>query len=331
MITENPYGRILGYARVSTDRQNLSRQLDSLEDYGVAKEDIYTEKESGKDFNRPVYKKLIRLLRRGDILVIKSIDRLGRSYQDIIDQWRLITQDIGAGIHVIDMPLLNTSGDPEDLLSRFITDMMLQVLSFVAQNERENTLKRQKEGIAAARRRGVKMGRPRTTIPLEFWEVFVKWKNRTVPVKELKKYSKEKYGICTRTFYRRIRELDCQFSDVPPEELATLDLTPYKDGFEYLTEMEEAAQGYYNPYTNNTEKELSTQKARKEKIAMEREEFYAQEESQIRAMIREKRQEEFRKRFGIPDPKPRMGGEPPKMTIPIDLDNEVVKTVVITD
>lgn len=123
---QNPFGRVYGYVRVSTNTQCTDRQLDAMLDYGVPENHIFIEKQSGKNFNRPMYKKLIRLIRKGDIIVIKSIDRLGRNYQDIIDQWRIITQDIGCGIHVIDMPTLNTSGDPTDLLSKFITDMMLQ-------------------------------------------------------------------------------------------------------------------------------------------------------------------------------------------------------------
>lgn len=158
---KNKYGEVWGYVRVSTKEQHEDRQLIALEEYGVDNTHIFIDKQSGKNFNRPAYKRLVRIVRKGDIIVIKSIDRLGRNYQDIIDQWRMITQDIGCGIHVIDMPLLNTSGDPEDLLNKFITDMMLQVLSFVAQNERENTITRQKEGIEAAkRRRKVRIGRP---------------------------------------------------------------------------------------------------------------------------------------------------------------------------
>ena len=135
----SPWGEIWGYCRVSTKDQNTDRQEDAMITYGVDPKHIFIEHESGKNFNRPMYKRLIRIVRKGDIIVIKSIDRLGRNYQDIIDQWRMITQDIGCGIHVLDMPTLNTSGDPSDLLSKFITDMMLYSASIITGNLRINT------------------------------------------------------------------------------------------------------------------------------------------------------------------------------------------------
>ena len=132
----NPHGEVWGYARVSTAQQKIDRQVDAIVDYGVPEHRIFIDYQSGKDFNRPAYRKLIRVLRKGDILIIKSIDRLGRNYTEIIEQFRIITQDIGCGIHVIDMPMLNTSGDHMDLMNRFVSDLILQVLSFVAENER---------------------------------------------------------------------------------------------------------------------------------------------------------------------------------------------------
>ena len=186
---ENKYGEIFGYARVSTTQQHEDRQMIALEEYGVDPSHIFLDKFSGKSFNRPAYKKMLRILRKGDIIVIKSIDRLGRNYQDIIDQWRMITIDIGCGIHVLDMPILNTSGDPEDLTSKFITDMMLQVLSFVAQNERETTIKRQQEGIAAAkRRRKIKIGRPKKKMPYDFWSIYLAWKSGKYKSSDLWRY-----------------------------------------------------------------------------------------------------------------------------------------------
>src|SRR5699024_2678900 len=126
-INPNPGCKILAYCRVSTKEQNLDRQLDAMKEYGIDPAYLFSEKESGRTLNRTAYKRLIHILRRGDILVIKSIDRLGRNYNEILEQWRLITMDLGCGIHVLDMPSLNTSGNPDDLISRFITDMMLQV------------------------------------------------------------------------------------------------------------------------------------------------------------------------------------------------------------
>ena len=325
---ENPHGRLIGYARVSTTGQSVDRQVDAMLDYGLDEEDIYIEKESGKSFNnRPVYKKLIRILRRGDILVIMAIDRLGRNYQEIIDQWRLITQDIGCGIHVIDMPLLNPSGDPNDLLSTFITDMMLQVLSFVAENERETTLKRQKEGLEAARRRGdVQIGRPRARIPFEFWDVYLLWKSGTVKTKELVSYSKNNYGICKRTFYRRIRELDSQFGDYPLEELRAMDVSNYQSGFLYLTEDEEATRGYYNPYRNNPDKENASARKRKELRAAQLLEATTNDDAELRRIIREKRQTEFAQKFQTTVPKPVTRGKVP--TLPPNLDDMQITTII---
>jgi len=303
---KNPYGEVWGYVRVSTKDQSDLRQLDAMRDYGVDPKHIFTEKVSGKNFNRPQYKRMIRIVRRGDIIVIKSIDRLGRNYTDIIDQWRMITQDIGCGIHVIDMPTLNTSGDPADLLSRFITDMMLQVLSFVAENERENTLKRQKEGIEAAKRRGAHIGgygRPKVKIPFEFWEIYIMWKTGEVKPGKLLRYCKDTYGICTRTFYRRIREIDMRYGDIKPENLRDLIMDDYVDeGFDYDMERCEAALGYYNPYTNDPRKEAVFREKYKAKLAAEKqkeEEDRKADEEEIKRIILEKRRAEFRAKFGI--------------------------------
>jgi len=154
------------YARVSTKDQNLNRQLDSFEGYDIPQENIYSDKKSGKDFERRNYIRLIKRLKRGDLLVIKSIDRLGRNYDMIIAEWTRIVNTIGADIMVIDMPLLDTRTTPESLVGKFISDIVLQVLSFVAENERANIRQRQKEGIAAAKLRGVKFGRPKKILSL---------------------------------------------------------------------------------------------------------------------------------------------------------------------
>ena len=149
-----------GYARVSTKDQNLSRQLDALARFGLTPQQVFSDKASGKDFDRPQYRKLIRRLRKGDTLVVTSIDRLGRDYDDVIDQWRYITREKGVDIVVLDMPLLDTRERPDGITGAFIADMVLQLLSYVAQVERESIHQRQAEGIAAAKARGVRFGRP---------------------------------------------------------------------------------------------------------------------------------------------------------------------------
>ena len=165
---------ICGYARVSTREQNEARQLDALTAAGIARRDIYLDKQSGKDFDRPQYKRLLRRLRRDDVLYIKSIDRLGRNYSDILEQWRILTKEKGVDIVVLDMPLLDTRRG-KDLLGTFLADIVLQVLSFVAENERANIRQRQAEGIAAAKARGVRFGRPPRPLPDGFAEVCRRW------------------------------------------------------------------------------------------------------------------------------------------------------------
>lgn len=152
--------RTYGYARVSSRDQNLSRQLDALREFGLEERLIYQDKASGKDFERPRWRALMRALRPGDVLVVKSIDRLGRNYEEILNEWRRITKEKKAAIVVLDMPLLDTRTAHDDVTGIFVADIMLQLLSYIAQIERENTRQRQKEGIAAARARGVRFGRP---------------------------------------------------------------------------------------------------------------------------------------------------------------------------
>lgn len=149
-----------GYARVSSKDQNLDRQLDALRAFPVDKSNVFADKASGKDFERPMYKRLMKAMRPGDVLVIKSIDRLGRNYDEIIEEWRNITKHMGCAIVVLDMPLLDTRETKENITGVFIADLVLQLLSYVAQVERENIRQRQAEGIAAARARGVRFGRP---------------------------------------------------------------------------------------------------------------------------------------------------------------------------
>ena len=168
--------KIYGYIRVSTREQNEDRQLIALREIGVPEKNIYLDKQSGKDFNRPQYKKLLRKLKKDDLLYIKSIDRLGRNYEEILQQWRVLTKEKGVDIVVLDMPLLDTRRG-KDLMGTFLSDIVLQVLSFVAENERSNIRQRQAEGIAAAKARGVKFGRPPKPLPENFHSVYQRWKN----------------------------------------------------------------------------------------------------------------------------------------------------------
>ena len=166
---------VYGYIRVSTQEQNEDRQLIALREIGVPEKNIYLDKQSGKDFNRPQYKKLLRKLKKDDLLYIKSINRLGRNYEEILEQWRLLTKEKGVDIVVLDMPLLDTRRG-KDLMGTFLSDIVLQVLSFVAENERTNIRQRQAEGIAAAKAKGVKFGRPPKPLPDNFHNTYQRWK-----------------------------------------------------------------------------------------------------------------------------------------------------------
>ena len=168
-------GSVYGYVRVSSVEQNEDRQLIALENIGVAPRNIFTDKQSGKNFERRQYKRLLKKLKPGDLLYILSIDRLGRNYIEIQEQWRVLTKEKGVDIGVIDMPILDTRKG-KDLLGTFIADLVLQILSFVAQTERENIRSRQAQGIAAAKKRGVKFGRPKKELPANFKSVVEKWR-----------------------------------------------------------------------------------------------------------------------------------------------------------
>ena len=192
---------IYGYVRVSSTDQNEDRQMDSLREYGVERKNIYMDKQSGKDFDRPQYQKLVRKIKAGDLLYILSIDRLGRNYEEIQNQWRILTKEKGADICVIDMPLLDTRNG-KDLMGTFIADLVLQILSFVAQSERENIRKRQAQGIAAAKARGVKFGRPEKPMPEDFPQLVRSWERKELPFSEVL----EKCDMSEATFYRRLRE-----------------------------------------------------------------------------------------------------------------------------
>ena len=166
---------VYGYIRVSSRDKNEDRQLIALKEVGIAEKNIYMDKQSGKDFNRPQYKKLLRKIKKDDLLYIKSIDRLGRNYEEILLQWRILTKDKGIDIVVLDMPLLDTRRG-KDLMGTFLSDVVLQVLSFVAENERTNIRQRQVEGIAAAKAKGIRFGRPPKPLPENFQSCYQRWK-----------------------------------------------------------------------------------------------------------------------------------------------------------
>lgn len=194
-------GKVYGYVRVSSTDQNEDRQMIALSEVKVADENIFIDKQSGKDFERPQYKRMIKKLKPGDLLYILSIDRLGRNYEEIQRQWRVLTKDIGVDICVIDMPLLDTRNG-KDLMGTFIADLVLQILSFVAQNERENIKKRQAQGIAAAKAKGVKFGRPEKDIPDDFGKIIKDWEQKRLPFAEALKLC----NMSKATFYRKLRE-----------------------------------------------------------------------------------------------------------------------------
>lgn len=174
---------IYGYVRVSTEEQNEDRQIIAMREIGVPEENIYMDKQSGKDFERPQYRCLVRRMKKNDLLYIKSIDRLGRNYEEIQNQWRILTKEKGVDICVIEMPLLDTRRG-RDLVGTFLSDIVLQVLSFVAENERTNIRQRQAEGIAAAKARGVRFGRPSTPLPPNFLDVYQRWRAKKISVNQ---------------------------------------------------------------------------------------------------------------------------------------------------
>ncbi len=197
--------RVYGYVRVSSFDQNEERQMIELRNKNVSENNIYKDKQSGKDFDRPQYKRLIKKLKKGDLLYILSIDRLGRNYEEIQKQWRILTKEIGIDICVIDMPLLDTR-QGKDLMGTFIADLVLQILSFVAQNERENIRKRQAQGIAAAKKRGIKFGRPEINVPKDFESIISLKNNREIKTKEALKLC----NMSRSTFYRKLKEKSVQ-------------------------------------------------------------------------------------------------------------------------
>ena len=194
--------KVYGYVRVSSADQNEERQMIEMERVGVPQENIFIDKQSGKNFDRPNYKKLVRRLKEGDLLYILSIDRLGRNYEEIQNQWRILTKEKGIDIVVIDMQLLDTR-QGKDLMGTFIADLVLQILSFVAQSEREKIRERQEQGIAAAKARGVRFGRPEKEVPDDFVQLVKAWEKKQLPLSELLL----RCDMSEATFYRKLREL----------------------------------------------------------------------------------------------------------------------------
>lgn len=190
-----------GYIRVSSREQNEGRQLIAMQEIGVTEKNLYLDKQSGKDFLRPAYQAMARQMERNDLLYIKSIDRLGRNYTEILEQWRCLTKEIGVDICVLDMPLLDTRRG-KDLIGTFLSDIVLQVLSFVAENERMSIRQRQAEGIAAARARGVRLGRPLLPLPDNFIEICVAWEQNAIGTLQ----AADLCGVSVSTFRRHARK-----------------------------------------------------------------------------------------------------------------------------
>ena len=192
---------VFGYIRVSTKEQNEDRQLIALNEYNVPEKNIYMDKQSGKDFDRKQYKRMLKSVKENDLIIIKSIDRLGRNYAEILEQWRMITKIKKADIFVIDMPVLDTRRG-KDLMGTFLSDIVLQVLSFVAENERNNIKQRQAEGIAAAKAKGIRFGRPPKKLPSNFMTIYKKWVNKELSVKEAAKAC----DMPTTTFFYKAKK-----------------------------------------------------------------------------------------------------------------------------
>ena len=196
-------GKIYGYARVSSREQNEDRQMIALQELGVPAGNIYIDKQSGKDFNRPQYKRMMRKVQEGDLIYIKSIDRLGRNYGEILEQWKVITKDKGVDLYVIDMPILDTRRE-KNLLGTFISDLVLALLSYVAENERLNIRQRQAEGIAAAKARGIHFGRKPNPLPENFYHVYQRWKRREITLVQ----AGSECGMPASTFFDRAKKYE---------------------------------------------------------------------------------------------------------------------------
>ncbi len=195
-------GNVYAYVRVSSRDQNEQRQLIAMAGVNVPGKNIYIDKQSGMDFNRPMYKRLLKKLKKDDLLYIKSIDRLGRDYEEILEQWRILTKEKGVDIAVLDMPLLDTRRG-KDLLGTFIADLVLQLLSFISENERKNIKERQREGIEAAKLKGVRFGRPEKPVPEDFEEIYNKWLAKEMSAEEAAK----RCNFTRTTFYNKANRI----------------------------------------------------------------------------------------------------------------------------
>jgi DNA invertase Pin-like site-specific DNA recombinase len=198
-----------GYIRVSSQDQNEARQRIALSQYQIPKKQLFIDKQSGKGFDRPAYRRMVRRFRPGDLLYILSIDRLGSNYEEIQKEWRVLTKEIGIDICVIDMPLLDTR-QGKDLMGTFIADLVLQIFSFVAQSERENIRKRQAEGISAAKQRGVKFGRPERPLPPEFHKLHKAWRDKKITLRQ----AAQSCNMPVGTFYSKAKKIEEQNGDV---------------------------------------------------------------------------------------------------------------------
>lgn len=196
-------GSVYGYVRVSTREQNEDRQLLALQEMQIPKKNIFMDKQSGRDFNRPMYQQMVKKMRPDDLLYVKSIDRLGRNYEEILEEWRILTKEKRIDIVILDMPFLDTRRG-KDLMGTFLSDIVLQVLSFVAENERKNIRQRQREGIEAARLRGVQFGRPPKPMPDDFEQIYHRWMLKEINGKE----AADLCNIAMATFYRKVKEME---------------------------------------------------------------------------------------------------------------------------
>ena len=196
----------MGYVRVSTKEQNIDRQMEAIKSLGIREKDIYVDKISGKNFERPAYQKMLSKLKRNDVVVIKSIDRLGRNYDEILKQWRMLTREKQAEIEVIDMPLLNTNTTKEGLTGVFVSDLVLQILAYVAETERNFIRQRQAEGIAAAKKRGVHFGVQKSSVPDNFIDYYNRWQHGEISIRKAAK----ELGLSKSTFFRRCQEMKRQ-------------------------------------------------------------------------------------------------------------------------
>lgn len=194
--------RTHGYARVSTKEQNEARQINTLKEFGIIERDIYVDKVSGKSFDRPEYQRLLNVIRKGDLVVVLSLDRLGRNYTEVQEQWRYITTELGADIKVLDMPLLDTRTSGDNIDSRFVSDLVLQILSYVSAKERENIKARQSQGIANAKAQGKHLGRPKAKRPNNWDEIYNKWCNKEITAVS----AMQILGLKPNTFYKFVNE-----------------------------------------------------------------------------------------------------------------------------